>query len=360
MAVDHVGELAASLRDTLLERRRRRAASGRGAGPQLMDEAAELVAHEAAALSPGLRARILEQVRRDTVGLGPLEEALTDPTVTEVMVNGPDEVYVERSGRVETSAIRFAGEQELRDTIERVLAHAGRRVDESSPAADGRLASGSRVHVVIPPLALGGPTLTIRRFGGVRPGPRALVAAGAIDAEAMTRLAEAVRTRRSILVSGGTSAGKTTLLNALSAFFGDRERIVTIEDSAELRLLQPHVVRLEARPPTLEGTGAVGVRELLRNALRMRPDRIVIGEVRGAEAFDLLNALNTGHPGSLSTIHANSVADARDRLQLLCLTAGTGLAPSAIRRLVDAAIDVGVHLERGPDGRRRVTELAGA
>ncbi|HEU4944318.1 MAG TPA: CpaF family protein [Solirubrobacterales bacterium] len=295
---------------------------------------------------------------RDTVGLGPLEDLLADPAVEEVMVNGPDDVYVERAGRIEAVATRFADEDELRNAIERILAPLGRRIDELSPMVDARLADGSRVNVVIPPLAVDGPVLSIRRFGARRPGPSELVERGTLSPGQCELLGGAVGARRSVVVSGGTGSGKTTLLNALSSFIGPTERIVTIEDAAELRLQQRHVVRLESRPASVEGKGEVTVRDLLRNALRMRPDRIVIGEVRGAEALDLLTALNTGHDGALSTVHANSAADALGRLETLALMAGVGLPHEAIAEQVQRGIDLIVHLERRRDGSRRVAEIA--
>jgi len=274
------------------------------------------------------------------------------------MVNGPDRVFVERGGRIEATSIGFADEEELRNAIERILAPLGRRVDELSPMVDARLADGSRVNVVIPPLAIDGPAISIRRFGAERPGPDRLVELGTLDPGQREGLEEAVRARRSILVSGGTGSGKTTLLNALSSFLGADERVVTIEDAAELRLQQPHVVRLESRPAGVEGRGEVTIRDLLRNALRMRPDRIVIGECRGPEALDLLTALNTGHDGALSTVHANSPRDAIARLETLALMAGVGLPHEAIAEQVRRGIDLVVHLRRMPDGSRRVTEIA--
>jgi pilus assembly protein CpaF len=352
----HVAELAERLRLRLIERRRAAAAAGRPAG-SLEDDVEALVAREAAILCAVDRTAVAARIMRETTGLGPLEDLLADPEVEEVMVNGPTSVYVERGGRLEATDVRFAGEDELRNAVERILAPLGRRVDELSPMVDARLADGSRVNVVIPPLALDGPSISIRRFGVRRPGPRELVALGTLTAEQMDLLAEAVRARRSILVSGGTGSGKTTLLNALSAFVPAGERIVTIEDAAELRLQQEHVVRLESRPAGVEGRGEVTIRDLLRNALRMRLDRIVIGEVRGVEALDLLSALNTGHDGALSTVHASSAADALRRVETLALMAGVGLPHEAIAEQVRRGIELVVHLERGADGRRRVVEL---
>jgi pilus assembly protein CpaF len=301
---------------------------------------------------------VRELILRDTVGLGPLEELLTDPAVEEVMVNGPEEVYVERGGRIEPTETRFQSERALRDTIERILAPLGRRVDELSPMVDARLADGSRVNVVIPPLSVDGPAISIRRFTAARPDPDELVATGTLTEELRDLLATAVRGRRSILISGGTGSGKTTLLNALSTYIGARERVITIEDAAELRLRQPHVVRLESRPPSVEGRGEVTIRDLLRNALRMRPDRILIGEVRGREALDLLAGLNTGHDGALSTLHANSPVDALRRLETLALLAGVGLPHAAIRDQVRRGLDLVGHLARTPSGHRRVMEVA--
>jgi pilus assembly protein CpaF len=278
--------------------------------------------------------------------------------VEEVMVNGHERVYVERRGRIERTDVSYASEDALRDAIERVLTPLGRRVDELSPMVDARLEDGSRVHVVIPPLAVDGPTMSIRRFSAVRPDPRELVELGTLTAELRDQLEAAVGARRSILVSGGTGSGKTTLLNALSAFIYPEERVITIEDAAELRLRQPHVVRLESRPANVEGRGRVTIRELLRGALRMRPDRIVIGEVRGGEALDLLMALNTGHEGALSTVHANSPEDALRRVETLALMAGVGLPHEAIREQLGRGLDLVIHLARLSDGSRRVVEVA--
>jgi pilus assembly protein CpaF len=353
----HLDEFATELRRRLIERRRAQAASGGELG-SLPDAVSELVDHDAAILEPATRGRLRELILREAVGLGPLEELLTDPAVEEVMVNGHDRVYVERGGRIERADVRFPSEQALRDAIERILTPLGRRVDELSPMVDARLEDGSRVHVVIPPLAVDGPSLSIRRFSAVRPGPRELVELGTLTNELHDELAAAVGARRSILVSGGTGSGKTTLLNALSAFIDETERVVTIEDAAELRLRQPHVVRLESRPANVEGRGLVTIRDLLRGALRMRPDRIVIGEVRGGEALDLLMALNTGHEGALSTVHANSPEDALRRVETLALMAGVGLPHEAIREQLGRGLDLVVHLARLSDGSRRVVEVA--
>jgi pilus assembly protein CpaF len=352
-----VAGLAATLRARLVERRRAEVAGGRESG-SLRQAVRELVDAEAVLLDPADREEIAARIVRDSVGLGPLEVLLADPAVEEVMVNGPGTVYVERGGLIEATDVAFLDEEELRNAIERILAPLGRRVDELSPMVDARLADGSRVNVVIPPLAIDGPLVSIRRFGARRPDAEELVALGTLTPTQRESLAAAVAERRSILVSGGTGSGKTTLLNALSGFIAPGERVVTIEDAAELCLRQSHVVRLESRPAGVEGRGEVTIRDLLRNALRMRPDRIVIGEVRGAEALDLLTALNTGHEGALSTVHANSPADALSRLETLALMAGLGLPHAAVAEQVQRGIDLVVHIERRADGLRVVTEIA--
>ena len=356
-ADDHARILAGELRLRLVERRRAEASAGR-ADVELADSVRALVDEAAAILSPARRAQIADLILRDTVGLGPLEELLADPEVEEVMVNGHEHVYVERRGRIERTDVRFGSDQDLRDAIERILAPVGRRVDELSPMADARLGDGSRVNVVIPPLAVDGPLLSVRRFTAARPEPEELVASGTLTPELRDLLAGGVRSRSSILVCGGTGSGKTTLLNALSSWIEPAERVVTIEDAAELRLRQPHVVRLESRPASVEGRGEVTIRDLLRNALRMRPDRIVIGEVRGPEAFDLLTALNTGHDGALSTVHANSPEDALRRIETLALMADIGLPHDAVREQLARGIDLVVHMSRADEGARQVTELS--
>ena len=353
----HLDRLAAELRGRLVERRRTQAAAGGAKLGPLPDAVQSLVHEDAAILAPPTRDRLVELILREAVGLGPLEELLADPAVEEVMVNGHEQVFVERSGRIERTDVAFSSEQALRDAIERILAPLGRRVDELSPMVDARLEDGSRVHVVIPPLAVDGPSLSIRRFSAIRPGPEELVRLGTITGELHDELAAAVGARRSILVSGGTGSGKTTLLNALSAFIDPAERVITIEDAAEVRLGQPHVVRLESRPANVEGRGKVTIRDLLRGALRMRPDRIVIGEVRGVEALDLLMALNTGHEGALSTVHANSPEDALRRVETLALMAGVGLPHEAIREQLGRGLDLVIHLARLSDGSRRVVEV---
>jgi pilus assembly protein CpaF len=350
--MEALDELAHALRARLVERARDGEAGG-----SLEDEVQSLVEREAEALPEAERARLIERVIVLATGLGPLEPLLADPSVDEVMVNGPDAVYVERRGRLERVEVRFAGESELMHAIERVLAPLGRRVDEASPLCDARLGDGSRVNVVIPPLSLSGPCLTVRRFRREGFSLRELVANGTMPAALAELLAVSVAARASILVSGGTGSGKTTTLNALSGAIPGEERIVTIEDAAELRLRQRHVVRLEARPANLEGRGEVTIRQLVRNALRMRPDRIVIGEVRGAEALDMLQALNTGHDGSLTTVHANSPEDALRRVETLALMAGVGLPHQAVREQVASALDLIVHQARLADGSRAVESV---
>ncbi|MBN8867220.1 MAG: CpaF family protein [Solirubrobacterales bacterium] len=345
--------LAEEIRSGLVERRRARGGGGTGVETAIREEVEE----QAAMLSPATREQLVQVLLREASGLGPLEVLLDDPSVQEVMVNGPDLVYVERAGRIEPAGIRFEDEEDLRNTIERILAPLGRRVDELSPMADARLPDGSRVNVVIPPLSVDGPAVSIRRFPADRPTVEDLVDWGTLGQEQAELLREQVRRRRSILISGGTGSGKTTLLNALSGFIEPSERIVTIEDAAELSLAQPHVVRLESRPASIEGRGQVTIRDLLKNALRMRPDRIVIGEVRGAEALDLLTALNTGHDGALSTVHANSPEDALARIEVLALMADVGLPLDVIAAQLRRGVDLVVHISRQADGTRRVTAI---
>jgi len=353
----HTDALVPHLRERLAAERRSDAAAGQ-LGGDVAAAIAALVEREAAVLPTATRAELTRLVTRETVGLGPLEDLLADPAVEEVMVNGHGSVYVEREGRIEVSEVAFASDDDVREAIERILAPTGRRVDELSPMADARLADGSRVNVVVPPLAVDGPVISIRRFGLKRPGPDELIASGSLSSLAAEVLEASVRERRTVLVTGGTGSGKTTLLNALSAWIGPAERVITIEDAAELRLRQRHIVRLESRPASVEGRGEVTIRDLLRNALRMRPDRIVIGEVRGPEALDLLTALNTGHDGALSTLHANSPEDALRRFETLALMAGVGLPHDAVREQVGRGVDVIAHVRREADGRRRVSEVS--
>lgn len=303
------------------------------------------------------RQRLVREVQDDVLGLGPLQPLIDDPTITEVMVNGPDRVYVERSGRIEATRVFFEDETHLRRIIERIVTRVGRRIDESSPLVDARLEDGSRVNAIIAPLAVSGSTLTIRKFSHEALSVADLIRLGTMSPEMAELLDACVRARLNIIISGGTGTGKTTLLNVLSTYLPNDERIITIEDAVELQVQQEHVVRLEARPPNIEGKGEVTIRDLVRNSLRMRPDRIVVGEVRGAEALDMLQAMNTGHDGSLSTVHANSPRDALSRLETLVLMAGMELPLRAIREQVSAAIDLIVHLTRLRDGTRRITHV---
>jgi pilus assembly protein CpaF len=352
--VEAIEELAHSLRARLVDRARDGAAGSGGVEAQ----AARLVASEAGALDAETREVLTARIVRLATGLGPLEPLLADPSVDEVMVNGASEVWVERRGRVERASASFGSDAELMHAIERVLAPLGRRVDEASPMCDARLPDGSRVNVVVPPLTVDGACMTIRRFRPQGFALEDLVANGTMPLVVADFLAECVRARAAVLVSGGTGSGKTTTLNALSGAIPDGERIVTVEDAAELALRQEHVVRLEARPPNVEGRGEVTIRALVRNALRMRPDRIVVGEVRGGEALDMLSALTTGHEGSLTTVHATSAPEALRRIETLALMAGVGLPHEAIRDQVGAAIELVVHQRRMPDGSRAVACVA--
>ncbi|MDP9401590.1 MAG: CpaF family protein, partial [Actinomycetota bacterium] len=345
-------ELAATLRARLVGE------AGGGEDTDLHGRIRALVERDAALLDARAREELVRRVAERSFGLGPLEPLLGDPRVDEVMVNGPDAVWVERAGRLEPAGVRFASEAELRHAIERILAPLGRRVDEAAPLCDARLPDGSRVNVVIPPLALDGAVLTIRRFRRRGFTPDDLVANATWTPPLHALLAAAVGARLNLLVSGGTGSGKTTTLNALSSFIPAGDRIVTVEDAAELRLQQRHVVRLEARPSSLEGRGEVTVRTLVRNALRMRPDRIVVGEVRGGEALDMLAAMSSGHDGSLSTVHAGSPEEALRRVETLALMAGVGLPHAAVREQVAGALDLVVHQARLPDGARRVVAVA--
>src|SRR6188768_2726080 len=300
------------------------------------------------------RERLTNEIADDILGYGPLERLLSDDSITEIMVNGPGEIWIERQGRLYETTVRFSDDSHLRRIINRMVAQIGRRIDESSPMVDARLPDGSRVNAVIAPLSLSGPLLTIRKFSRKRLGLQDMVNLGSLSEESIDFLRRCIQAQLNILISGGTGSGKTTLLNALSAAIPDNERIVTIEDAAELQLSQRHVLRLEARPPNIEGEGAIPIRDLVRNSLRMRPDRIIVGEVRGAEALDMLQAMNTGHDGSLSTVHANGPRDALSRLETMVLMAGYDLPVRAIRQQVASALDLIVHLERLLDGTRRV------
>ena len=303
------------------------------------------------------RTVLLEAALNEVVGLGPIEGLLDDGTVSEVMVNRFDEIFIERSGRLEASPVVFSSEHAVRSVIERIVAPLGRRIDESSPMVDGRLKDGSRVNAVIPPVALKGPSLTIRKFSKERLTGAHLVRFGSADERVLAFLKFAVEQRRSILISGGTGSGKTTLLNILAGYIPSDERIVTIEDAAELRLYQPNLVSLESRPANAEGKGEISIRDLVRNSLRMRPDRIVVGECRGGEALDMLQAMNTGHDGSLTTVHANTPRDALSRLEVMVLMAGMDLPVAAIRQQISSAIDVIVQQSRLSDGSRKITHV---
>ena len=303
------------------------------------------------------RNRIAREVADDVLGHGPLERLLADDTITEIMVNGPDEVWIERQGRLYETGVRFGDESHLRRIITKMVAQVGRRVDEAHPMVDARLPDGSRVHAVLPPLSLNGPLLTIRKFPKRRLTVDDLVRLGTISREAAGFLDRCVKARLNILISGGTSSGKTTLLNVTSASVPDEDRMITIEETAELQLSQQHVLRLETRNRNAEGEGEITIRELVRNSLRMRPDRIIVGEVRGAEALDMLQAMNTGHDGSLCTLHANSPRDSISRLETLVMMAGYELPVKAIRQQISSALDIIVQLERVRDGSRRVTRI---
>ena len=306
---------------------------------------------------PDERTRLVQDVADDVLGYGPLQRLLDDPAVTEIMVNRMDQIYVERKGQLTLTESRFSSEDHLRKVIERIVSKVGRRIDESSPLVDARLEDGSRVNAVIPPLAVGGSSLTIRKFSKVPLTVRNLIDFGTLTPEMAELLNACVKAKLNIIVSGGTGTGKTTLLNVLSSFLPADERIVTIEDAVELQIQQDHVVRLESRPPNTEGKGEVTIRELLRNSLRMRPDRIVVGEVRGGESLDMLQAMNTGHDGSLSTVHSNSPRDAVARLETLVLMAGMDLPLRAIREQIASAVNLIVQISRLRDGTRRITHV---
>jgi pilus assembly protein CpaF len=312
---------------------------------------------EEAGISRDDRDRLAYEIADDILGHGPLERPLADETVTEIMINGPFEVWVEREGRLFETSVQFTDESHLRRVINKIVAQVGRRIDESSPMVDARLPDGSRVNAVLPPLSLSGPLVTIRKFSKRRLDLDDIVRLGTLTPETVDFLERCVRAELNVLVCGGTGTGKTTLLNAMSTAIPDRDRIITIEDAAELRLNQRHVLRLEARPKNIEGEGEIPIRSLVRNALRMRPDRIIVGEVRGAEALDMLQAMNTGHDGSLCTVHANSPRDALSRIETMVLMAGYDLPVRAIRQHLASALDLIIHLERLQDGSRRVTAI---
>jgi len=361
MVTDPLGVLKAKLADELLAQ-----LGTRLSGADLDDEALRdfirkeldrILRADGAPLTADERDRLIESVTDNVMGLGPLEDFLEDPTVSEIMVTGTGPIYVERSGRIERSNARFRSDDHIRQVIGRIVGAIGRRVDESSPMVDARLADGSRINAIIPPLSIDGPTLTIRKFSREPLQVEDLIEYGTLSPEMATLLQHCVAGRLNIIISGGTGTGKTTLLNVLSSFISSDERIVTVEDSAELQLRQDHVVRLESRSANIEGRGEVSIRDLVRNSLRMRPDRIVVGEVRGGEALDMLQAMNTGHEGSLSTVHANSPRDALARLETMVLMSGMDLPIRAIREQVASAVDVIIQVSRLRDGTRRVTHL---
>jgi pilus assembly protein CpaF len=324
---------------------------------QIRETGRRLLEEEAAPLNVEQRRRVIKHIEDEVMGLGPLEPLLADKKVADILVNGPNQVYVERRGRMELTDIKFNDDAHLLHIIDRIVSGVGRRVDESSPMVDARLKDGSRVNAIIPPLAIDGPMLSIRRFAVERLKMEELIAYGSINEAAAKVLNAVVRGRLNVLISGGTGAGKTTLLNVLSGYIPETERIVTIEDSAELQLQQPHVVRLETRPPNIEGKGEVNQRDLVRNSLRMRPDRIVVGEVRGPEAMDMLQAMNTGHDGSLTTVHANTPRDALGRIESMVSMTGINFPTKVMREQIASAIDVVVQIARHEDGKRRVVSI---
>mgnify|MGYP001263666582 CR=1 FL=1 len=318
----------------------------------------EILDEEGRLLTDADRARLIEEIKNELLGLGPLEPLLWDDEITDILVNGPSQVYVERGGKLYLTDVSFQDDQHLMLIIDRIVSQVGRRVDEASPMVDARLPDGSRINAIIPPLALDGPALSIRRFGKRRYSVDDLVAKDSITPDMVEFLRAIIRARLNLLVCGGTGSGKTTMLNCISAFIPVDERVVTIEDSAELVLQQPHVVRLETRPPNVEGKGEVTARELVRNTLRMRPDRIIVGEVRGSEVFDMLQAMSTGHDGSLCTIHANTPRDSMGRLEMMMLLAGWSIPQRAMRQQIASALNVIVHVSRLSDGTRKVMKIS--
>ncbi len=362
MTADSLRSLRREVRDQL---RVRIDARGLASAPpaerrvRVREEALEVLRLRGALLPQRDLSRIVNEVSDEVVGFGPIESLLKDPSVTEVMVNGPDDVFVEREGRIEKVCDRlFEGEESVMHLIERIVGPLGLRVDHASPWVDARLPDGSRVHAIVPPLSLRGPTLTIRKFSAIPITPEGLVRSGSVGPRSMRFLMSCVRGRANIVISGGAGSGKTTMLGVLASAIPDEERLLTIEDAAELRLAKPHVVSLEARPANVEGRGEITVRDLVRNALRMRPDRIIVGEVRGGEALDMLQAMNTGHEGSLSTAHANSTRHVLWRLETMAMMSDVDLPAAHVRAQVGAALDVIVQLARLRDGRRIVWEVA--
>jgi len=318
----------------------------------------EILDEEGRLLTDADRARLIEEIKNELLGLGPLEPLLWDDEITDILVNGPSQVYVERGGKLYLTDVSFQDDQHLMLIIDRIVSQVGRRVDEASPMVDARLPDGSRINAVIPPLALDGPALSIRRFGKRRYSVDDLVAKDSITPDMVEFIRAIIRARLNVLVCGGTGSGKTTMLNCISAFIPVDERVVTIEDSAELVLQQPHVVRLETRPPNVEGKGEVSQRDLVKNTLRKRPDRIIVGEVRGGEVFDMLQAMSTGHDGSLCTIHANTPRDSMGRLEMMMLLAGWSIPQRAMRQQIASALNVIVHVSRLSDGTRKVMKIS--
>jgi pilus assembly protein CpaF len=325
---------------------------------QIAEISTRILNEDSATLSQEQRRRVIRTIEDEVMGLGPLEPLLADKTISDILVNGSKSVYVERKGRLEQTDVTFHDDNHLMNIIDRIVSAVGRRVDESSPMVDARLADGSRVNAIIPPLALDGPMLSIRRFTVERLDMEDLIELGTVTDAAAQVLRAIIKARLNVIVSGGTGTGKTTMLNILSGYISRNQRIVTIEDSAELQLQQPHVVRLETRPPNIENKGEVTQRDLVRNSLRMRPERIVLGEVRGAEALDMLQAMNTGHDGSLTTVHANTPRDALSRIETMVSMSGISFPPKALRTQIASAVDMVIQIERQEDGRRRLVSIS--
>ena len=360
LAIPVLGEARAAIHDSLVQRHADEIdiSDRDGVRSRIASLTDEYVRTHSVGLSRLDYGKLVDSVFDDVLGLGPLQPLIDDPTISEIMINHPNQVFIERQGRLLESGLVFESPQQLRLIIDRIVSTVGRRVDESSPMCDARLRDGSRVNVIIPPLALEGPCMTIRKFSKEKLRAEDLVTRGSGSPEMLAYLASAVRSKLNILISGGTGSGKTTLLNILSGCIPADERVVTIEDAAELQLQQSHVIRLESRPSNIEGGGAIGIRELVRNALRMRPDRIVVGECRGGEALDMLQAMSTGHEGSMSTVHANSAHDALARLETMVLMAGTDLPSRAILKQIASALDVIVQTQRLRGGARRIVNIA--
>jgi len=325
---------------------------------QVEEQLHKALAQERIAITVDERQAVIQSIFDDVLGYGPIDRLLRDPDVNEVMVNGPDKVYVEKKGKIVLTDVTFADETHVRRIVDKIVSQVGRRVDEATPMVDARLPDGSRVNVVVHPLAIGGPFMTIRRFAADPFKVHDLVRFGTLSQQAADFIEACVKGRLNVVVSGGTGTGKTTMLNVLSSFIPSDERIITIEDAKELQLQQPHVLCCEARPPNIEGKGEVRIRDLVKNSLRMRPDRIVVGEVRGAEALDMLQAMNTGHDGSLTTVHSNSPRDTLSRIETMALMAGMELPVRVIREQMASALDLVVHLSRLRDGTRRITHIS--